>query len=103
MSINIQSDHNKMIKEWLRNSDVKKAYNNLEEEFALFDAMFKARQQSGLTQEEVAKQMGTKKSVISRLESSGGKEKHSPSIRTLQRYAEAIGCRLIIKFKHCDC
>lgn len=27
----------------------------------------------------------------------GGSEQHSPSIATLQRYAEAVGCRLEIR------
>ena len=44
---------------------------------------------AGLTQGAVAQRMGTTKSAISRLECSG---KHTPSIGTLQRYAEAVGC-----------
>lgn len=38
--------------------------------------------------------MGTTKSAISRLESAG---KHAPSLATLKRYAEAVGCKLEIK------
>jgi transcriptional regulator with XRE-family HTH domain len=38
--------------------------------------------------------MGTTKSAVSRLEAGG---KHSPSLTTLKKYAQAVGCRLEIK------
>jgi DNA-binding XRE family transcriptional regulator len=86
--------HEEMINIMLSDSETKKAYDNLEPEFALLSARLKA----GKTQEEVAKLMHTTKSVISRLENGGGKNKHSPSIETLRRYANAIGYKLSIKF-----
>jgi DNA-binding XRE family transcriptional regulator len=86
--------HEEMINIMLSDSETKKAYDNLEPEFALLSARLKA----GKTQEEVAKLMHTTKSVISRLENGGGKNKHSPSIDTLRRYANAIGYKLSIKF-----
>ncbi|HST62684.1 MAG TPA: helix-turn-helix transcriptional regulator [Longimicrobium sp.] len=51
-----------------------------------------AREAAGLTQQQVAERMGTKKSAISRLENNAGDVRLS----TLQRYAEAVGCRLVI-------
>jgi transcriptional regulator with XRE-family HTH domain len=51
-----------------------------------------AREQAGLTQQQVAERMGTKKSAISRLENNAGDMRLS----TLQRYAEAVGHRLVI-------
>jgi len=63
----------------------------------LLDELLKARKGAGLTQEQVAKRMGTKTPAIARIESGGGRKKHSPSISTLRRYAEAVGCRLKIK------
>ncbi|MBK9445126.1 MAG: helix-turn-helix transcriptional regulator [Betaproteobacteria bacterium] len=54
----------------------------------------RARARAGLTQDAVAERMGTTKSAISRLESSG---KHAPSLATLKRYAEAVGCDLQVK------
>ena len=50
-----------------------------------------------LTQAEVAELMATQPSVVARLEAGGGRRKHSPSLATLQKYAEAVGCRLEIK------
>jgi len=90
--------HNDLVKKMLENPSVKKEYDALESEFALFTEMIKARRLAGLSQKEIAQRMGTKQTAIARLESSSGKVKHSPSLATLQRYAKAIGCRLDIKF-----
>ena len=70
------------------------AYDALELEYALASQMLKARARAGLTQDAVAEKMGTTKSAISRLESAG---KHAPSLATLKRYAQAVGCELQIK------
>ncbi|MCK9228091.1 MAG: helix-turn-helix transcriptional regulator [Syntrophorhabdaceae bacterium] len=72
--------------------EVKAEYDRLADEFALLDEFLKARAVAGVTQEELAKRMGTTQSVIARLES--GKGKHSPTLATLQKYARALGCRL---------
>jgi len=52
-----------------------------------------ARETAGMTQEEVAKRLKTKKSVISRIEN------HADDVRlsTIRRYAEAVGATLQIK------
>lgn len=57
--------------------------------------MLKARTRAGLTQDAVADRMGTTKSAVSRLEAIG---KHSPSLATLKRYAQAVGCDRRVKF-----
>jgi transcriptional regulator with XRE-family HTH domain len=79
----------------LARPDVREAYDELEEEFAFLDELFKARAAAGLTQAEVAERVGTSQSAIARLESTG--RKNSPSIATLQRYAKALVCRLEIR------
>jgi len=56
--------------------------------------LLKARAKAGLTQEAVAQRMGTTKSAVSRLESAG---LHAPSLSTLKRYANAVGCELQVK------
>ena len=68
---------------------VKRAYDELDEEFAFLDEVLKARSASGLTQAEVAARIGTTQTAIARLESAA--TKHSPSIATLQKYAKALG------------
>lgn len=74
---------------------VKQAYDALDEEFAFFDEILKARVEAGLTQAEVAQRVGTTQSAIARLESAA--PKHSPSIATLQKYAKALGYRVQIR------
>ena len=74
---------------------VKKAYDDLAEEFAFLDEVLKARAEAGLTQAEVAARVGTTQSAIARLESA--EPKHSPSIATLQKYAKALGYKVEIR------
>jgi len=52
-----------------------------------------ARESAGLTQEEVAKRLRTKKSAISRIEN------HADDVRlsTIRRYAKAVGADLQIR------
>jgi len=88
--------HDEMVAKWLQDPAFKAEYDSLEEEFALFDALVEARKAAGLSQAEVAQRMGTKAPAIARMESSGGKGKPSPSLKTLRRYAKAIGCKLEI-------
>ena len=49
-----------------------------------------ARENAGLTQEQVAQKLSTKKSAISRIEN------HAEDIRlsTIERFAEAVGKRI---------
>ncbi len=74
---------------------VRAAYDELTEEFAFLDEVLKARTKTGLTQAEVAERMGTTQSAVARLESANAK--HSPSLATLQRYAQALGHRVEVR------
>ncbi len=91
-------------REFLKNAQkregFRKAYEDLEEEYILIREMLAARSKSGLTQEAVAELMRTTKSAVSRLESAG---KHAPSLTTLKKYAQAVGCRLEIKLVPDSC
>lgn len=91
--------HNEMVAEWMSDPAFKAEYDSLEEEFQLLREMLHARKRAGLTQEDVAKRMGTKAPAIARLEASGSRDKHSPSISTLRKYAHAIGCKLEIHMR----
>ncbi|WFE67798.1 helix-turn-helix transcriptional regulator [Thiomicrospira sp. R3] len=81
-------------KEAFKNSNVKKEYDALEEEFKLIKALVDMRQKAGLTQEEIAQKMSTQKSNISRLESGAG----NPGWKTLQKYAHACGFKIQLKY-----
>jgi DNA-binding XRE family transcriptional regulator len=73
------------------------AWDGLEEEYKALNALLCARQEAGLTQEELAVRMGTTKSAICRLESSLRDQKHSPSFSTLKKYANACGKKLVVQ------
>lgn len=89
--------HNELKQKMLSNPEVRVAYDDLEDEFSVFDELLRARMSAGLTQSEVAEIMGTKTPAIARLESGGGRKQHSPSLSTLRKYAEAVGCHVEIK------
>ena len=82
-------------KEWFKNPEFVAAYDALEEEFALAEALIRARGQADMTQEDVARAMGTTQAAVARLESG----RSMPSTRTLQRFADATGTKLRIHFE----
>jgi ribosome-binding protein aMBF1 (putative translation factor) len=82
-------------KKWMKEPKYRKAYDALEEEFVLASAVMVLRTRAGLTQEELARKMGTTQPVVARLESGRSR----PSMRTLERLAEATGSRLRISFE----
>ncbi len=81
-------------KELMADPGVKKAYEDLQPEFAVIQAVIDARVKKKMSQAELAKRMKTGQAVISRLES--GKAK--PSVSLLQRLADAIDAKLEIRF-----
>jgi transcriptional regulator with XRE-family HTH domain len=84
-----------MGKEWMKDPEFRKEYDALEDEFQYYDELIKARKRAGMTQEQIAEKMGTKREAVTRMESLRGRT--SPSMKTLKKYAEAVGCKLQIK------
>lgn len=76
---------------------LRQSYDALEPEFSLLREMLIARENAGMSQAEIASRMGTKYPSITRLESSLTSDKHSPSLATLKKYAEAVNCHIEIK------
>ncbi|HEX8949031.1 MAG TPA: helix-turn-helix transcriptional regulator, partial [Dissulfurispiraceae bacterium] len=56
------------IAEQMKDPAFKEAWEDLDPEFQVLKGMIKAREKSGLSQAELARRMGTRQSVISRLE-----------------------------------
>jgi len=79
----------------LTNTDVQTAYEAQGSEFAIVQELIAARMRAGLTQSDIAQRMGTTQSVIARLE--GGRR--TPSMNTVQRYANAAGCRAVFRLE----
>jgi DNA-binding XRE family transcriptional regulator len=81
---------------WSRDRKFAKAYAALADEFAALAVLLDARQKAELTQADVAERMGVAQSSVARLEATAGSRKHAPSLATLRRYADAVGCDLHI-------
>ncbi len=79
----------------LGRADVKARFDELGDEYALLDEFLQARAEQGLTQLQVAEKIGTTQSAVARMES--GRGKHSPSLATLAKYADALGCKLVVR------
>lgn len=73
-----------------RNTRLKKEYDELAPRYELISKAIDARLKSKMTQEEVAKKMGTTKSSISRFESGN----YNPTIDFLNRLSNALGKQL---------
>lgn len=82
------------LKGQFKNPVFKAEYDRLQPEFAVISAMIDARRKKGITQKVLAKKIGTKQSVISRLESG----RANPSVAFLKRLASALDSHLEIKF-----
>ena len=87
--------HKQLRTKALANAEVKAEYEKLTVEFSLLGEFLKARAAQGLTQAQVAEKIGTTQSAVARMESGSGK--HSPSLATLTKYADALGCKLEVR------
>jgi predicted transcriptional regulator len=76
-------------KRWMRDPEFRKQYKKADEEYAVIEALIRARTKAKLSQAELAKRIGTTQSAVARLEGGGV----SPSLATLRRYAEATASR----------
>lgn len=79
-------------KELLTDPKVKKAYDDLGPEFELIKSMIKKRLKKGLTQTQLAKKIGSRQPVISRLEQGT----YNPTMKFLSRVAHALDGKLKI-------
>ncbi len=90
--------HDQVVKTLMRRPAVRAEVERIErEEGELLDALLKARHEAGLSQAQVAERMGTHAPAIARLERSLSTGKHSPSLATLRKYADACGKQLVLK------
>lgn len=79
-------------RELLKDPEYKKAYDELEPEFALIRLMIEKRIKEGLTQKQLAKKMKIKQPLISRFESGT----YNPSLKFLYRVAKGLDAKLKI-------
>ena len=83
--------------EEMQNPEIREGFLQAQAELAEFARIRDLRLVSGLSQEVIAQRMGTSQSAVARLES-GLAAGRWPSMRSLQRYAQALGKRLEVRF-----
>lgn len=87
---------NEYISGQIKNTEFKKAWDSLDTEFELLESIIEARERAGITQDELAKRIGTKQPAISRLESGGF---NKATVETLHKIADALDAKLVIKME----
>lgn len=90
--------HDQLVSKLLDRPGVKQEVERIErEEGELLDQLLKARHEAGLTQAQVAERMGTQPPSVARLERALATGRHSPSLATLRKYAQACGRELVLQ------
>ena len=84
--------HAEVKKLLFKDPEVKKAYDDLEFEFALREKIIEKRINEGLTQAKLAKRIGTKQSAISRFESGTS----NPTLAFLRKLAASLDVKIKI-------
>ena len=82
-------------KRWMRDPKFRKEYEKADEEFAVIEALIRARTKAQLSQPNWPGGSETTQSAIARLEGGGV----SASLSTLRRYAEATGTELHVELR----
>jgi DNA-binding XRE family transcriptional regulator len=83
------------LREELKDPEFKALYREERRALQLALKVAKLREKKGLTQQQLAKLMGTSQQAISRIESG---EYEGFTLKTLEKIAEATGTRLKIEF-----
>ena len=82
------------LNEEMKDSEFKKEFEELDDEFLLVRTLTEARKEAGMTQQQLAEKSGVHQVNISRIEYGTG----NPSVETLQKLAKGMGKKLIIAF-----
>lgn len=76
----------------MKDPEFRRAYDELQPEFALISKLIELRNSQGLTQKQIAKKLGTKQSAISRLE----RGTLNPTLKTFFKLAKALDAKVKI-------
>jgi ribosome-binding protein aMBF1 (putative translation factor) len=85
-------NHREVLVQELKNPAFKKAYDDLDFEFAIVNALIDARAQRGMTQAKLAKKIGTKQSAIARFESG----RSNPTFAFVQKLSDALNLKISV-------
>ena len=83
----------KLRERWMTDAKFRKAYDRISPEMEMAFAIAEARHRAKLSQQQLAKRLGTSQATVARWESGA----QLPSTRTLTKLAEATGSRLRVE------
>jgi ribosome-binding protein aMBF1 (putative translation factor) len=78
--------------EFLKDPAKKKAYDSLDVEFKIYNALVKARIEKKLTQKQLAQKLGIAQSALARFESG----RTNPTLSFLQKVTSGLGLKITI-------
>jgi ribosome-binding protein aMBF1 (putative translation factor) len=82
--------HEELHRRLLKKHGFRKAYDDLDLEFAIIEALIRARSKRGLTQEKLAKKIGTKQSAIARFETG----RANPTFAFVRKLSDALDLKI---------
>lgn len=80
--------------EQLKDPSFRKEWEALEPEYQLIRAVLEAREQKGISQQELSEITGINQADISRIENGNA----NPSLRTMKRLASGLGMKVRLEF-----
>lgn len=89
------TDFTKFKNKVLKKKSVKDEYDSLSSEYEVIKIIIKHRLKKGWSQTDLAKAIGSRQPVISRLERGGG----NPSLKTLSNIAKALDLKLKVSMQ----
>jgi ribosome-binding protein aMBF1 (putative translation factor) len=92
MRLEGQTTHKEALARMMKRPGFKEAYDALEPEFAIYDAILEARIKKNLTQKQLAQKVGIAQSALARIESG----KISSTIATIQKILANVGLKLTV-------
>lgn len=88
------SNYTEFKKKSLENPEIKKAYDELQPEYDIIQAMIDARKSQNMTQKDLSDATGITQADISRIENGT----RNPSLEMVKRLAAGMGMRLKLEF-----
>lgn len=89
-----EDDFTRYLAEQLKDPEFRKCWEEDEAEFQLRLAIIDARNETGMTQEQLAKASGLNQRVISRIQTGNA----NPTLRTIGKLARGFGKKIEIRF-----
>ena len=84
--------HKQLHDKWMKDPKYAKAYDDLELEFKIYEALIRARIEKKLTQRQLAKKLGIAQSALARFE----RGRTNPTLKFLRKITTGLGLKLTV-------